>query len=194
MRRVALAVLMLTILTACSSGDDGAGDGGGTTTGPVTSEDSAAAELTLTSPAFEEGGEIPVENAACVDGGEAPNEAPSLDWEGVDDDAQQLAVTMVDPDAADFVHWVMVGIDPSADGLASGEVPAGAVEAQNVTGETGYFGPCPPDPHTYVFTLHVLDADPGIDSATAGADAVAAVEAVSAHSDELTGVYDPVGG
>lgn len=198
MRRILLplaALLLVMVLVSCSSGDDGGSDASDDTAGAETTEPAEGddAELQLTSASFDEGGPIPVEHAACVDGGESEDIAPPLAWTGVPEGAEQLAVTMVDPDAAGFVHWVIAGIDPSSGGLAAGEVPSGTVEALNDTGQPGYFGPCPPETHTYVFTLHVLDGDPGIDESTAGADAVAAVEAASSADTELTGTYDPAG-
>ena len=194
MRRSALSLAVLVaivLLASCSSGDDGDVSSADDTTAAATSP--AEVGLQLSSPVFDDGEEIPVEHAACVGGGEGDDIAPPLAWTGVPDGAQQLAVTMVDPDAAGFVHWVVAGIDPSSVGLAAGEVPSGTVEALNDTGQPGYFGPCPPETHTYVFTLHVLDRDPGIDESTAGADAVAAVEAASNAGTELTGTYDPAG-
>ena len=194
MRRSALslaALLAIVMLVSCSSGDDG---GASSTDDTATATASPAdVELQLSSPAFDDGEEIPVEHAACVGGGEGDDTSPPLAWSGVPAGAQQLAVTMVDPDAAGFVHWVIVGIDPSTGGLAAGEIPSGSVEALNDTGQPGYFGPCPPQTHTYVFTLHVLDRDPGLDGSTPGPDAVAAVEAASSAGAELTGTYDPEG-
>ena len=64
---------------------------------------------------------------------------------------------MDDPDARGFVHWLVVGIPASADGLSGGALPAGAREGGNDFGRTGYGGPCPPSgSHRYVFTLYAL--------------------------------------
>lgn len=193
MRRFAPLVVALLVLAACSSGDDGGGGGdSGTDAAPATSETtevSSGAAFELTSPAFSDGGVIPVEQAGC----DGPNESPPLEWTDVPEDASQLAVTMVDPDADGFVHWVMVGIDPQAAGLEVGELPPGAVESMNDTGRPGYFGPCPPETHTYVFTVHALTDDPGVQATMPGPDALAAVEATSSATAELSGTYTPAG-
>jgi Raf kinase inhibitor-like YbhB/YbcL family protein len=197
MRRLSFLAVALLAFVSCS-GDDG----GESSTDTTATESSAPADgtdtdmdtdLELTSPAFGDGEAIPPDHAACVGGTEGPDMSPPLAWDGVPDEADQLAVTLVDPDADGFVHWVIAGIDPSSDGLAAEEVPAGAVEALNDTGAADYFGPCPPEAHTYVFTLHVLDEDPGVDGSTPRVDAVAAVEAASSASAELTGTYDQDG-
>lgn len=198
MRRLLLALALAGLVSACSSDDGGAGteegsDGAGTTTTAPTSAPTTtapAAEPTLRSTAFEEGGEIPEEHGGCPPGG---NVSPALAWEGLPTDADQLAVTVVDPDAGGFVHWAVAGIDPASAGLAAGEVPSGGVEALNDTGQAGYFGPCPPETHTYVFTVHALAEDPGITATTPGADAVAAIEAASSASASLSGQFSPAG-
>jgi hypothetical protein len=188
MRRTAVVIAVLLALAACS-GDDGDGADSGSAAETTAAGDPADATPELTSPAFADGEAIPLEQAGC----DGANVSPALDWTGMPADADQLAITMVDPDADGFVHWVVVGIDPQATGVGAGEVPAGVVEAANDTGESGYFGPCPPETHTYVFTVHALSADPGVTAGTAGGDAVAAVEATTSTSAELSGTYTPAG-
>ena len=127
MRRLAVLVIIVVVMAACSSGDDGgssSADGASGSDAPSTTEGSAATALELTSTAFGEGEAIPVEYAGC----DGANESPPLEWTGGPDDADQMAVTLVDPDAGDFVHWVMVGIDPQTTSLETGEVPPGAVD------------------------------------------------------------------
>ena len=77
------------------------------------------------------------------------------------DDARELALIVDDPDApgGTFVHWVLFKLAPDDDALAEGEVPAGALQAENSAGKAAYAGPCPPpgdDPHHYDFTLYAL--------------------------------------
>jgi len=112
--------------------------------------------MDLTSPNFEEGGQIPRERTC--DGDDAP---PELLWSGVPSDVVELALTCEDPDApgGTFVHWVAWGIEPS-----SGRVPAddgpGIRHGRNGFGNSGYGGPCPPPgdgPHRYELTLYALD-------------------------------------
>jgi Raf kinase inhibitor-like YbhB/YbcL family protein len=173
---------------ACSSGDDG-GDAADDTVGATTPTSTTPAdEPSLTSTAFAEGEEIPVEHGGCPPG---ENVAPPLEWTGLPADAEQLAVTVVDPDAGDFVHWAMAGLDPATTSLDADEVPAGTVEALNDGGQAGYFGPCPPEVHTYEFTVHALSGDPGLSPDQSGGDAVAAIEAVTTASATLSGRFTP---
>jgi len=84
--------------------------------------------------------------------------APALSWTTAPVDAVEIAVTMVDLDA-NFVHWVMVAIDPTRTALGEGEIPPGAIQWTNDFGDEGYGGPCPPsgETHTYLFTVHALN-------------------------------------
>lgn len=85
--------------------------------------------------------------------------SPALSWTGVPDGTAELAITVTDDDAAGFVHWAVVGIDPSFFSLSEGTIPDGAVELGNSFGSAGWAGPCPPpgSPHHYRFTLHALN-------------------------------------
>jgi Raf kinase inhibitor-like YbhB/YbcL family protein len=112
--------------------------------------------IKVSSPAFADGATIP-KRFTC-DGNEV---SPPLRWSGVPADAQELALIVDDPDApgGTFVHWVLYKLAPSHDGLAAGEVPAEAIEAENSGGKRLYAGPCPPrgdEPHHYDFTLYAL--------------------------------------
>ncbi len=184
MRRALLVTALVLGLAACSSGDDGdtASESG------ITSTNGVADPPSLASTAFAEGEAIPVENGGCPPG---DNQSPPLAWSGLPADADQLAITFTDPDAAGFVHWVVAGIDPSSTAVDAGEEPPGSVAALNDTGQAGYFGPCPPETHTYVFTVHALSDDPGLTPTTPGPEAVDAVEAVTTASADLSGTFTP---
>jgi Raf kinase inhibitor-like YbhB/YbcL family protein len=99
--------------------------------------------MDLTSPNFEEGGQIP--QAHTCDGQDAP---PELHWSGVPSGVVELALTCEDPDApgGTFVHWVAWGIDPSAgrltpdggtEGMDSGATATGAPVRRRDTAHTG---------------------------------------------------------
>ncbi|MBW3561158.1 MAG: YbhB/YbcL family Raf kinase inhibitor-like protein [Actinobacteria bacterium] len=116
-------------------------------------------DLQVSSPAFERGGAIPREHAKDGD-----DVSPPLEWSGVPDEAQQLAVICHDPDAPlprGFTHWVLYGIP--ADTTA---VPGGGggqfVEGTNDFGDEGYGGPQPPPghgTHHYYFWVYALDTE-----------------------------------
>ncbi|MFB6266802.1 MAG: YbhB/YbcL family Raf kinase inhibitor-like protein [Halodesulfurarchaeum sp.] len=114
--------------------------------------------FTLESPEFVDGGPIPDRF-----GYTNRNVNPPLEWEGVPDGTESLALVMDDPDAVEpagkiWDHWVVWHIDPARGSIPADWDAAGAVEGRNDFGETGYGGPNPPDrEHTYVFTLYALD-------------------------------------
>jgi Raf kinase inhibitor-like YbhB/YbcL family protein len=144
----------------------------------------AAVTLTLTSPAFSEGGPIPSEHTC--DGGDQPI---PLAWSGVPDGTAELALIMDDPDARGFVHWVVVGIPASASGLEDGSLPSGAREGATGSG-TGYGGPCPPSgTHRYQFTLYALSAPLGLSGAPTADEVRAGAADKTLGEALLTGIY-----
>ena len=98
--------------------------------------------------------------------------SPALSWSGVPAGAGSLVLLVDDPDAKDFVHWVVLdmpatppaGALPRAlDGVEDATTP-GPQRLRNV----GYGGPCPPSgTHQYRFVLYALAAPLGV---AAGAD------------------------
>lgn len=112
----------------------------------------APATVAVTSPAFDEGEDIPVDYTC--DGEDVP---PPLRWEAPPADTAELVVIVDDPDAPDgpFVHWLVAGL-PAKEATLDGSLPAAAVEGRNDFGDTGWGGPCPPpgdDAHTYRLRL-----------------------------------------
>jgi hypothetical protein len=85
------------------------------------------------------------------------NVSPALEWAGVPDGTQELALVLEDPDApgGTFTHWTVYGIEPSSTNLDAAD---GLLEGRNDFGDTGYGGPCPPggEEHRYVFRLLAL--------------------------------------
>ena len=119
--------------------------------------------LTLRSPAFAHGGEVP-RRYTC----EGKDVSPPLDFAGAPQGAKSLALMVHDPDApdpaaprTDWVHWVLYNLPPECKGLpeAVGEnaLPAGSLPGLNDWKRTGYGGPCPPiGRHRYFFVLYAL--------------------------------------
>jgi Raf kinase inhibitor-like YbhB/YbcL family protein len=196
MRRAA-AVLLAVVVAACAS--DGrtlrAPASGAsapplaTTTAPAQGG-TLASVLTLTSTAFSNGSAIPVE-LTCDGAGESP----PLSWGAVPEGTVEIVVTVIDPDARGFVHWVMAGVDPTVQALGQGGVPEGVAQAQNSGGSIGWTGPCPPKgtPHHYVFTLYALKSASGITNGMPAADALAALAKLKAQTAVLTGSYQRAG-
>jgi Raf kinase inhibitor-like YbhB/YbcL family protein len=118
--------------------------------------------------------------------------SPPLRATGVPGSAKELVIVMVDRDAADFLHWGVASLTPTAPGsivLGAGAKPAGAVLGRNGFGSLGYRGPCPPSgerPHHYEITVYALSRPsmlkPGFsESAVTGLPVLAA--------GRLTGLY-----
>jgi Raf kinase inhibitor-like YbhB/YbcL family protein len=126
----------------------------------------------LTSPAFAAGAAIP--SKFTCDG---ENVSPPLEWSDAPDDTAAMALIVDDPDARDFVHWVVVDMTGSqSGGLAEGisSSPDAPSQGMNDFRKVGWGGPCPPSgTHRYRFTLYALDQPLGI-AATPSADDVRA--------------------
>ena len=117
--------------------------------------------MTLRSPAFEDGGSIPLQYSC-----EGYNVSPPLSWANVPDDAAELALVVADPDAdgSVFHHWVVLGIPARAAAVGTGELPRDAVQAKGSSENPTWIGPCPPDgeEHEYVFSLYPLSRRLGL--------------------------------
>ena len=116
-------------------------------------DDTIAAPLQLVAP-WRDGTAIPT-RYTC-DGADI---SPPLTWSNVPAETVELAVTVTDLDAPDFVHWAVVAIPVATTSLAEGEVPSPAISWPNGGGGDAYVGPCPPDgeEHRYLFTVHALN-------------------------------------
>ena len=120
--------------------------------------------MTLTTPAWPDGGAIPAKHAQA--GGEV---SPPLAWSNVPDTAASFVLVVHDLDAMssaneDTLHWLVWNIPGSARALPEG-VPQGAVlpDGSRQISATGpnYRGagaPASGPPHHYVFELFALDA------------------------------------
>lgn len=121
-------------------------------------------ELKITSPAFEEGGWIPV----CHSGYGA-DISPELIIEGLDSSAVTLAITLDDaghPLVPNYNHWLAWNI-PAVNRIPE-NLPKGGVcespfhiEQGMAYGKHCYRGPKPPFNwlHDYVFTVYALDSE-----------------------------------
>lgn len=168
-----------------------------------------APTLEISSGAFEPGGEIPIQYTC-----EGANLSPLLEWSGVPEGTQSVALLLDDPDSQPpgFVHWVVYNIPSTSEGLPEGvpaeaSLPDGTLQGTNdfalyvAQGETfpggapinliGYDGPCPGNQHRYVFTLYALDALLDLPAEATMAEVLQAMEGRVLGQVELTGVYTP---
>jgi Raf kinase inhibitor-like YbhB/YbcL family protein len=153
--------------------------------------------LTITSPAFAHGAEIPRRHTC-----EGEDVSPALAWSGVPAGARSLALIVDDPDAPDpaapkmtYVHWVLYDIPPTAaglpEGVSSGALPPGTRQGRNDWKRAGYGGPCPPiGRHRYFHKLYALDATLGDLGEPTKADVERAMRGHVLATAELMGTYE----
>jgi len=156
--------------------------------------------LTLTSPAFAPGGEIPA-LFTC----EGRDVSPALAWTGVPASARSLVLIVDDPDAPDprapkltWVHWVLYNLPPTSSGLVEGvaarDLPAGTKQGVNDWKRTGYGGPCPPiGRHRYFHKLYALDVVLADLGAATKPQVEAAMKGHVLAQAELVGTYEKRG-
>jgi Raf kinase inhibitor-like YbhB/YbcL family protein len=192
-RRVAALVVVLALVGCAHDGRALRAPAPGASAPPLATTTIArqggtvGAQLTLSSTAFETGGQIPVE-FTC----DRANTSPPLSWGAVPDGTVEMAIVVIDPDADGFVHWVLAGLDPNLQALATGGAPEGATQALNGAGTAGWTGPCPPKgggAHHYVFTLYALTAASGVTADMKGKTAIAAIAQVPGITATITGSY-----
>jgi Raf kinase inhibitor-like YbhB/YbcL family protein len=197
----ALGVLMLALVAACDTGD-GRELQPPTEPAPLVTEPTAAPTVatlpvepiaTLAPP---EGFSLvtpwrdgaPISTRHTCDGVDV---SPSLSWSGVPDGTIELAISMTDDDADGFVHWLLVGIDPSVRSVFEAEVPDGARTLLNSFGNPVWNGPCPPAgaPHAYRFVVHALNQQVEVADDIAPADALALIEELTLEGAVVYGTY-----
>ncbi len=155
--------------------------------------------MQLTSPAFDEGGRVPVRYTA-----DGIDHSLPLGWTGAPGDTVEFALIMDDPDAPTaepWVHWVVYHVPADTVQLPEGlRRPTGAPQSGITQGRNswsednlGYHGPAPPPGHgvhRYQVRLYALDARLDLGP---GADKNALLDAMQGHvlaEAELVGTYE----
>ena len=147
----------------------------------------APRKIEVTSPAFTDGAELP--RAATVDGAGSP---VPLAFANVPEAARSLVVVCEDPDAplpAPFVHWLVAGIPPEANGIASG---ASFVEGKNSALSVGFTPAAPPighGVHHYHFQVFALDATPAVLRGVGRGELLDAIRGHVVAWGDLVGIY-----
>lgn len=156
-------------------------------------QQAAIPSLSVTSPAFRDGGQIPVDHTC-----DGKNLSPPVAWSEVPAGTASIAFLVTDTDASggSFVHWVVYNIPPGtrdfpAGGNGKSLLPAGSVEGTNDFGQAGYGGPCPPrgSPHHYHFTVYALDAPVSMAGAQDGRAFLRAMEGHILARGETVGMF-----
>jgi len=165
------AASALAVLAGCS------GSGHKAASGPLT-----------VSSVFADGAFIPI-GYTCG----SANESPPVTWSGVPSGTVEQAVVLEDLDVhpVPFVHWVISGLPPSLRSLARAAAPTGAVVSQDSSGQSAYFGPCPPSgaTHHYRLTVYALRHKAQLTAGTTAAAAVAALNSDALAHASITGLF-----
>jgi Raf kinase inhibitor-like YbhB/YbcL family protein len=164
--------------------------------------DEALAEIgdtiVVTSPAFDDGGELP---ARFTSDGEGVS--PPLQWSGVPDEAAELVVLIEDADSPTpnpLVQAIVWNLPPGDGSLEEGAMPAeaqvGVRPAMGVNSylRLGYLPPDPPPghgPHNYAFQVFALVTPLAIETSAPGRTEL--VDALRVHAvakGMLIGTYE----
>ncbi|MGI8685682.1 MAG: YbhB/YbcL family Raf kinase inhibitor-like protein [Acidimicrobiales bacterium] len=180
-RRLPALLALVLVAAACSKGT--------TDFGVLAAGEKVPRGITVTSTAFDPGDAVP-ERYSC----EGENVPPPLSWKGVPAGTAELAVVVEDPDAPTgiFVHWIVVGIDPGANGLSGTELPPGAEALPGSSDNPTYIGPCPPNDdgdHRYVFEVYALRRLPAFDAGATPVDKVRAIRRAAVAGGFLLGTF-----
>jgi hypothetical protein len=160
----------------------------------------SAMNLTIHSPAFDNNTVIPQRFT-----GDGADVSPELHWDGVPEEARELALIMDDPDAPTpepWVHWVIYRLPGNLTALPEGiprqpivDALGGAMQGVNTwqSDNVGYRGPAPPPGHGvhhYHFKLYALKGE--IEHAKPGArkgTLLMAMQGLVLAQAELVGLY-----
>ena len=119
--------------------------------------------LEISSPAFNDGDNIPKKYGCKYNGGS--NISIPLEFSNIPDDAKSLALIIDDPDAMSvagkiWVHWILVDIPTETKQLTEvkdGKLGIGQT-GRNSNGKKNYGGPCPPNGvHVYNIKVYALN-------------------------------------
>jgi para-nitrobenzyl esterase len=150
------------------------------------------ARLTVESPAFKSGGDIPFENTQY-----RGNIFPGLSWSKGPPATRSYVIIMQDPDAIyqgmPILHWTLLNIPAEVNRLESAMTspPAGASYGPNIRGlNQAYAGPhTPPGPkHHYHLQLFALDTTLAADSGAGYAALTGAMKGHVLAAGELVGL------
>jgi Raf kinase inhibitor-like YbhB/YbcL family protein len=152
----------------------------------------AAGTLSVRSPAFSNGGPIPMEYSC-----EGRGISPPIEWSGVPPGTRSIAVIVDDPDApgGTFAHLALANLPPIAHSLPAdlggrGKAPQFSQFAINSKGEPGYSPICPPSgTHHYRFEVLALDQNLDLQPGASSNDLLQAAENHILARGTLTGTY-----
>lgn len=140
----------------------------------------------LSSPEFAPGDIAPTD-LTCA----GANRSPALEWSGIPDDVDELAITLTDQTdpAEPLLLWLVAGIDPATPGMAAGVLTGDAVVTLNDYGQAGWGNPCldtlAGGTRDLQFRLYLLAESSGLGAGSPGNEAWDQVAASAVDSASL---------
>ena len=120
-----------------------------------------------------------------------PSRSFALSLSNIPEKAACLALSVIDPDGGNWVHWLAVNLP--ADDLAENasiDLANQIVQGKNDFGFVGYGGPTPPSgTHTYAITVYALSSSVDLKNGFSQKQFLAAIEPVIIASTTITGDY-----
>jgi hypothetical protein len=120
-----------------------------------------------------------------------PNRSFELTFANVPEGTVCIALTMIDPDGGDWVHWLVA--NAPVEGLpenASVDLAGSLLQGKNDFRFTGYGGPTPPTgTHTYVITAYALSEVPALENGFSLVELTQAIEGKALAIAVLNGTY-----
>lgn len=159
------------------------------------------APLSITSPAFADGGAIPLRYSAYGENISLP-----VAWEGAPPETRSYVLLLHDRDAplpGGFVHWLVYNIPGTTTSIPEGiemgpsvEAPPeliGASQGASDMQRFGYYGPRPQPgdgPHHYVVTVYALSRPPDLELGLGRNQVLSAVRDQIVGQGILTGTFE----
>jgi Raf kinase inhibitor-like YbhB/YbcL family protein len=150
--------------------------------------------LSISTPAFEDGGLIPARHTC-----NGEDLSPPIEISGAPEGAQSLVLIFDDPDAAKephgngrtWDHWILLNIPPDTTSIPEGSTPPGTVQGMNDFGDAEYGGPCPPTfRHQYFLKIYALDTKLDLRNGAARRQVDEAADGHVLASASITGFYE----
>jgi phosphatidylethanolamine-binding protein (PEBP) family uncharacterized protein len=114
--------------------------------------------------------------------------SPALQWANTPGEISEIAVSMVDNDNGNAVHWIVFGINPGVQSIGAGTIPPEAQQTKSYLGSVGWAPPCPNSgTHRYTYTLYFLQQPSGIRATMSAETALATLDLVPGEHLTLSG-------
>jgi phosphatidylethanolamine-binding protein (PEBP) family uncharacterized protein len=114
--------------------------------------------------------------------------SPELTWANTPGEISEIAVSMIDNDNGNAVHWIVFGISPGTKTIGAGQIPPEAQTTKNYLNSIGWAAPCPNSgTHRYTYTLYFLQKPSGVRATMSAENALATLDLVPGEHLTLSG-------